>query len=123
MSYRCNLCRAKVQHGLPRRLHVIYRRDGSISREISACSMCLDLILQGTSLDELREKGEQNVLEEAQQKAQRPLVIPMMQEQQKQQPKQQQQKQSDQKQSKKKKLPKLKYVVNAVPLKDLQKTE
>lgn len=55
MSYRCEICRAKVPPKGPQRRARKYRRDGSIEREYAVCGTCFGRLAEGVTLDELSE--------------------------------------------------------------------
>ncbi len=59
MSYRCNVCEAKVQPGLPLRRHVVLRPDRSILREVPVCHSCEGQLKDGWTLSALSQQYQQ----------------------------------------------------------------
>lgn len=61
MSYRCQLCTAKVRHGEPRKLHTIYRPNKQIERELAVCANCAHRLGRGSTVQDLNVKAVERV--------------------------------------------------------------
>lgn len=51
MCYSCSICGRHCPPRQPRRLHIVYRPNGSILREVPVCQGCHEQLESGTRFD------------------------------------------------------------------------